>query len=136
LNKKAFFMFVLFFSGFLAGSWVSGGPKGTELLALMALSLITGVLLGVVTIKLIIKYKTWKESDDRAFTIWGCEIKISRIAQKKLTMKRKPELVKDLPITETSTNIKKHTCDMCLGEPVTLAGQKIKCPKCKGKATA
>jgi hypothetical protein len=124
-------MVILFSSGFLVGSWVSDGPKGTELLALMALSLITGVSFGVFTTKLIIKYKAWEKSDERTFNLWGCEIKILRVAQKKQMMKSKPKLVKDLPKPE-----KEHTCDMCHGEQVTLAGQKIKCPKCKGKATA
>jgi hypothetical protein len=132
LNKKLFITLFIFISGFLVGSYLSGGPKGTELLVFVTLASIAGFATGAFLTKAIYKYKEWKQNPNVIFNIMGFKINIGADLPKET---KRLELVKEESISKSKAKDKpvKLKCELCNGEPVTISGQKIKCPKCKGK---
>jgi hypothetical protein len=130
LKKKLLKILFIFVGGFWAGSYISEGPKGTELVVFIIIASISGFAAGVMITKAIYKYKTWKQDPNTSLKFMGYQIKIGPDQPKELERKKLEVVKESNPKPKTR---EKAECDLCNGEPVTLSGQKINCPQCKGK---
>jgi hypothetical protein len=131
-DRKILMAIILLLSGYWLGS--ISQPKGMELLIFGSLALISGLCSGIFIMKMIYKCRSHSSSP---FTFLGYEIRKAGAgdpapapAEKNVLpmTKSKPKKKASAPADPPS-----QQCDMCQGETVTLAGQQIQCPKCKGK---
>lgn len=117
--RRIIFWGSAWFVGFYTGA--GGLPKGLEFQLLFVWALATGLYIG----------RKWGRRRG-GFTVFGYEVRRRRqdgdLGANGIQLPPKVEKALESPAVRSGKG-----CEVCRGEVVTLAGQKIACPKCKGK---